>query len=195
MKHKRKLKPEPVETFTVGEVEKPENPVIQEERETRFKPKISLPINEDGSFDFSTMREATKERLRAAVASSPSLFPSSAPSEVMLFPPQVIAVMYGAIGATESMLAQRMGKIPKQIADSVFTYTPQELELLYPPTARVLQKYASEWMIKYQDEIALATLLVSMTVAKVNAAVTLTRGHKAEVVEMPKKEDKPEVVQ
>lgn len=192
MKTKRRPKVEN-EIFTIKEPET-ENPVIQETPQQKVKPKISIPINEDGSFDFTSMRDATKERLRAAVASSPSLFPSG-PAEVMMFPPQVINVMYGAIGATESMLAQRMGKIPKPIADQVFSYTPQELELLYPPTAKVLQKYASEWMIKYQDEIALATLLTSMTVAKVNAAVTLARTHKAEVVEMPKKEEKPEVVQ
>lgn len=195
MKHKRKLKPEPVETEEVFTVENPQNPVIQESQNRVFKPKISIAINEDGSFDISSMREATKERLRAAVAASPSLFPSSDQQVTMLFPPQVINVMYGAIGATESMLAQRMGKIPKAIADQCFTYTPQELELLYPPTARVLQKYASDWMIRFQDEIALATLITSMTVAKVNAALTLARIHKADVVEMPKKEDKPEIVQ
>lgn len=193
MKTKRRTKVEN-EIFTIKEPEV-ENPVIPEPSQQKIKPKISIPINDDGSFDFTSMREATKERLRAAVASSPSLFPSG-PAEVMAFPPAVIYAMYGGVGAIEAMLAQRFGKIPKQIADQVFAYTPQELELLYPPTAKVLQKYAAEWMIKYQDEIALATLLTSMTVAKVNAAVTLARTHKAEVVEMPKpKEDKPEVVQ
>lgn len=189
MKTKRKFKAEPLETFTIGEVETPpQNPVVA----SAAKPKISIPINEDGSFDFSTIREATKERLRVAVAATPSLFPSVS-AETVLFPPQVIHAMYGAIGAVESMLAQRMGKIPKPIADQCFAYTSNELELLYPPTAKVLQKYASEWMIKYQDEIALATLITTMTITKVNAALMLTRTHRAEVVEMPKKE--PEVVQ
>jgi hypothetical protein len=155
---------------------------------TFSRPKIAVPIKEDGTFDLDAMREATKEKLRAAIAGTPGINPPQATTPGQMFPPQVVWAMYGALGAIESMVAQRMGKVPKEIADRVFTYSPQELELLTPPTSRVLQKYAGEWLIKYQDEIALATLLTSITIAKVNASIMLSKQH-SNVVEMPKKEE------
>lgn len=183
----RKRKDAQPSTETFNETTQPLTP--EPESSNGFKAKIAVPLNDDGSFDLDGMREKTREKLKHAIGSTPGLREESGtpPVEVQVFPPQVVWAMYGALGAFEAMLAQRALKIPKNVADKVFMYTPEEMHLLTPPTVRVLSKYAADWMIKYQDEIALATLLTSITVAKVNAAMQLSR-----VTEMPKKEEKAE---
>jgi hypothetical protein len=41
-------------------------------------------------------------------------------------------------------------------------------------------------MIKYQDEISLATLLLSITIAKINAAKLIAKREAANITEMPR---------
>jgi len=153
---------------------------------------LSFDIKADGTPDYSSMRQSTREKLRT-VFSDPALAdfigaPRVAEVEVQIFHPAMISGMYDMLGAVEAMLAQRVGKIPETIAKRVFTYTSAEKDALAGPTVRVLNKYAAAWMIKYQDEIALATLLGSLTVAKVNAAITLTKMSQVKRAEEPEKE-------
>jgi hypothetical protein len=143
-----------------------------------YKPgsKLQVALKDDGSIDLDSMRDSTKEKLRQAISSTPGVMPASvASSSTMLFPPQVILAMYGMLGTAEAMIAQYVGKIPKEIADRVFIYTPEEIAALTPVTSRVLQKYAADWLIKYADEIALGTMLTTMTVQKVSASIMLTK--------------------
>lgn len=149
---------------------------------------LSFDLNADGAPDFSSMREKTKERARQffsdpKMAEAFGVKPvAQATAVVDYFPmapgekyPAVIGSMYNTIGVIESLLAQRFAKIPEPIARRVFTYTDEEKMVLAGPTSRVLNKYMPLWLIKYQDEIALANLLISITVAKVNAAIMLAR--------------------
>jgi hypothetical protein len=185
----RKPKTNP-EVFTVS-AEPASEPAREEPAETSntTPSRIAIPLRNDGSIDLDSMRESTKEKLRAAIGATPGMGSGgSAPAQVAVFPPQMVFALYGAMGAAESLVAQRVGKVPREIADRVFTYSPQEMELLVPPTSRVLQKYAAEWMIKYQDEIALAVLLTSVTMAKVNACIMLQKASQANSPEIPKKD-------
>lgn len=135
-------------------------------------PRIAIPLRDDGSIDTSIMRESTKQKLREAMNKSPE-FQSKTVSgaEVQIFHPAMIGGLYDMLGALESVVVQNVFKIPEPIAKQFCAYTPPEKEALAGPTVRVLNKYAAEWMIKYQDELALATLLTSLTIAKVNAAM------------------------
>ena len=105
----------------------------------------------------------------------------------------MVSGLYDMLGSIEAAVAQRWGHISPHIAKQVFTYTPAEKEALSGPTIRVLNKYVADWMIRFQDEIALGTLLISLTIAKVNAATIMQRASQGKVTEMPKKEDEPQV--
>lgn len=168
---------EPVEETAKREVV--ETPV---EQTNGNKPKervtISFDVDEGGSPDFSSMRGKTKERVKQFF-SDPKIASEfgtrTAIPEVQIFHPAMISGMYDMLGTLEAVAAQRWGNIPEPVAKQVFKYTPEEKEALAGPTIRVLNKYVSEWMIKYQDELALASLLIAVTVAKVNAAIVLTK--------------------
>src|SRR5579863_1198565 len=136
---------------------------------------LSFDVNENGAPDYSSMREKTRERLRQIISDPkfaeeigiPS--PAAIHPEVQVFHPAMVGAMYDMMGAIEAaVIPMFFPKVPHVIAKQVFTYTPTEKEMLNGPTTRVLNKYAAEWMIKYQDEIALAGMLVSLTVGKVN---------------------------
>jgi hypothetical protein len=155
---------------------------------------FSFDVDESGSPDFSSMRDKTKERVKQfftdpKIAEQFGARPGAAAPEVQIFHPAMVSGLYDMLGAIEATVAQRYGKIPQHIAKQVFTYTPAEKDALAGPTVRVLNKYAAEWMIRFQDEIALATILISLTVAKVNAAITLSKMSQGQSVEMPKKEE------
>lgn len=174
----------PTKDFKLSEEPKPEEP--SKPATTR----ISIALNDDGTIDIDSMRAATVEKLRQAVAGTPGIAPSfNTGGAVTEFPPMLIYSLYGGLGQLEAMIAHNLGKIPREIAEAVFPYNEQELNILVPPTSRVLSKYASDWMIRYQDEIALVGLLATITLKKINLAITMSRSGQAKVVEIPKKDE------
>lgn len=195
---KTKKRPSPKsESFTVGPVPEPE-PIREENSETtkpvRERFQMSFDLNEDGSPDLTPMRERTKERVREffsdpRMAAAFGVKPvTAAGPEVQIFHPMMVAGMYSVLGSVETMVAIRMGHIPEHIARQVFTYSANEVEVLTGPTVRVLNKYAAEWMIKYQDEIALATLLISMTINKVNTALLMAKAQGSSIMQSSSQE-------
>jgi hypothetical protein len=157
-----------------------------------YKPgsKLQVSLKDDGSIDWEAMRDSTREKVKQAFRSTPGLNdgPAAQPP-IQMFNPAMVSGMYDMLGSIEATVAERFGKIPQPIAQRVFAYTPAEKEMLAGPTARVLNKYIPDWMIKYQDEIALASTLIAITNAKVNAAITLARMSQANITEIPKKEE------
>lgn len=174
-----------VDSAPVIEEEKLEKEPMQTESTNGNKPtrlNLSFDLDENGLPDFSRMHDRTKSKakeffndpkMRDAFGVRQEQAPLNA--EVQIFHPAMISGLYDMLGSIEAMAAERWGKIPGPVAKQVFTYTSAEKEALSGPTIRVLNKYVADWMIRYQDEIALATLLVSLTVAKVNAAIMLAR--------------------
>ena len=113
------------------------------------------------------------------------LFRSSKPvgPVVEIFHPSAISGLYDVLGAVEVSVFGHYLHLPEPIAKQVFTYSPTEKEALAPPTIRVLNKYASGWMIKYQDEIALFTLLTALTIQKINVAKILAKSQSGSTVD------------
>lgn len=151
---------------------------VEESSSYRSGSKLQVALKEDGSIDLDSMRDSTKEKLRQALSATPGIYPDgAAKSEVQtqIFHPTMVAGMYSMLGAVEAMALSNLFKVPAPIARQVFTYSAEEIVALTPPTVRVLNKYATEWMVKYQDEIALASMLVAMTVTKVQSALVLTK--------------------
>jgi hypothetical protein len=154
---------------------------------------LSFDLNEDGSPDLAAMRESTREKVKKFFGDPKiaALFGAKAPTpEVQVFHPSMVAGLYAMLGSIEaSVLPMAFSELKPEVAKTVFTYSPAEVAALEGPTVRVLNKYAADWMIKYQDEIALGTILISLTVQKVQIAITLSKRGQAEVIEIPKKQD------
>lgn len=140
--------------------------------------KVVLTLKEDGSIDLDSMRDSTQAKLKEALGKTPAFKQEKAPTPdvvVEVFHPEMVKGLYSLLGSIESMMAQKYGKISPDVARKVFAYTDPEIAALKGPTVRIMNKYAADWMIKYQDEITLFSLLGSMTVAKVNAAIALEK--------------------
>jgi len=197
MKTRGRKKPgDKPEVFTINaesaEPDKPEESATGEKSKERFS--LSFDLNDDGSPDLSSMRGKTKERVQAffndpKVASAFGAKPVATTPEVSVFHPTMVSGFYDALGAMEAMfIPMLLKKIDPAVAKKVFIYSSPEKEALSEPTVRVLNKLASEWMIKYQDYIALATILGAMTVQKIQLAIMLSGSSQAKIVEMPQKE-------
>ena len=134
---------------------------------------LSFDLNEDGSPDLSSMRGKTKEKV-IQFFSDPRMAEAFGTTpvkpQISIFPPFMVNVVYDALGTVESMAAQKFGKMPPEIANAAFKFSPEEKEMLQAPTIRVLDKYSTGWMIKYQDEIALVGLILTLTAAKIQMA-------------------------
>ena len=162
------------------EEENPPSPPPAESHKKQGPPRkgVWIYLNDDGSMDTAAMREGTREKLRQAVASTPMFSaPGNGPQvEVQIFNPMMIEGMYNLLGSLECVAFQKaFPVIPPTLIRQVIPYTPQEKAALVPPTVRVLNKHANAWMIKWQDELALGTLLLSMTVNKVQALLMLAK--------------------
>jgi hypothetical protein len=188
MKTKRKV--EAPKEAPKAEVPAPIPALIPEEKKKeRFQ--LSFDINEDGSPDLSSLRESTREKVKQffgnpKIAELFDVKPQQ--PEVQVFHPAMIGGMYDLVGVLEAWAVEKYWAIPQPICKHVFTYSPEEKRALEGPTVRVLNKYAADWMIKYQDEISLATLLASITIAKINAAKLIAKREAANITEMPRQE-------
>lgn len=106
-----------------------------------------------------------------------------------IVPAPLVQSMWSAVGSLEVMLAH-MANVPNTIAQKVFPYTPAELQMLTPPTLAVINKHASDWMLKWKEEITLVGVFGSITLTKVNLCMMLMKQQGAlNVVEMPKPEE------
>jgi len=189
MKTRKPKAPKAVpETYTVGpdpkadvKEEEPKDTVQVQPEEKRERTTFGFDVNADGSPDFSSMRGKTKEKFRQflndprviaefGIGASSPISP-----QIECISPAMVSGFYHLLGHVEAEIFGAAMKLPPGIAQRVFLYNEQEKALLVPPTTRVINKYAPEWLIKYQDEITLATLLVQVTVAKVSVARVMVR--------------------
>lgn len=156
----------------------PENASERANNETSQAGRVVIAYFEDekGRPDLSRMRPVIKERLRAFVT-DPQVIKSLGieknavvPEPIQVFDPAWTGTLYDAVGFIESIFAQKFWDLSAEDAKRIFTFSTMEKEKLAAPTARVMNKYAAQWMILFKDEIALAMLLFSLTAAKMMAA-------------------------
>lgn len=137
------------------------------------KARLSVALNADGTFDLETLRAETREKLKRAVSDA------GLPAALGIAPqagavPEVVDArtvepMYLLVGRIEAAIAVKVWKIPQEKAIQIFTYSPQELMALTPPTARVLNKYGGAFLARYGDEVSLAMALLAVHQQKVMA--------------------------
>jgi hypothetical protein len=94
--------------------------------------------------------------------------PAEPPKEVTPFiQPEAVDGLYDLFGKGLVAAAIRFKGVPPDIAQEAFPFTPSDKETLRKPTAKIINKYAPAWLVKYQDEIALTLMLVTVINAKI----------------------------
>jgi hypothetical protein len=119
----------------------------------RRRPKVIIPLNEDGSFDFSPVPEEQRDRLRAALEEAQPEPPPPIDPAIVGFAIQTLASIEAAI------VAPKMG-LTHDRAFACIVPPPPLAEQIAQAGARVLEKYSGGWS-KYQDEIVLCALIIT----------------------------------
>lgn len=155
-------------------------------------------VDAKNNVQWDRMREKTKTELKEFLK-RPDVIKAlgvEAPGEVIeLMSVEWCAGLYDAIGKIEATMASKWKGVPKEIAEQAFAYSEFEKAQLGPPTARVINKYATDWMVRFKDEIALAFLLITITMAKIQLCNALIAQQRGPVPVTPIDSKKEEVVQ
>lgn len=142
----------------------------------KTKPRLSIPVNDDGTFAWESMRDDTKESLRRALGSDvPASGP--APSTMSRASLQNLTNVSLATLSSISGLVATIG-IPQEYQASLFkaaSFTDDEIAMLREPTTDLLAKYAGG-MDEWAAEAAFALALVSIAMKK---AQVISEGRRA----------------
>lgn len=130
---------------------------------------LKMPLSEDGSINLEGLRPETVARLKAAIASTEGLRPEPPPVPLDLCTPAMASHLYALLGGLEVQLAIRVWRIPQADAERIFTYSPQDLAVLGPPTAKVINKYSPAIIGRYQEELELVLALLAVHQNKIIA--------------------------
>jgi hypothetical protein len=143
------------------------------ERTTREPIKrMSLNLNEDGSIAWDRLRESNREEVKKTVAgwmNDPKMLAALGVDRsqvVKVFDESWCDTIYDTIGNVEVMMAPKMFGVTLEQAQ-ILRYSEAEKNQLREPTARVINKYLPGWLVKFEDEIKLAMLLISISFVKV----------------------------
>lgn len=105
----------------------------------------------------------------------PEPHPQDEPKEEVqpFIQPEAVDGLYDIFGKGLAWAAVRFKDVPADIANEAFPFTPTDKENLRKPTAKIINKYAPAWLVKYQDEIALTLMLVTVINAKIQLCNSL----------------------
>lgn len=145
-----------------------------------LKPRLSVPITDDGQIAFDSLTPKVRERLRR-VAADPELrvrldlapaddAPSSAPAAPAApvgWDAGVIGRLYDLIGYSMMKWANGRGFTPAQ--QEVLLFTPDEKAQLVPSTGAVLDKYLPGGLDRWGPEFVLGATLLTIGIAKIEA--------------------------
>lgn len=135
-----------------------------------------------GNIDVDRLQDRTKAQIRRLIQDK--ALPAKlgiagatpgAPA-VQFISPELAGGLYDIVGSIESLLAQRFFGCSSEIASRAFTFDEAKKKALVPLTCKVANKYASEWMQQYGDEIMLAMIFVTMTTSQIMAMKSLQAG-------------------
>ena len=142
--------------------------------------RILIPLTMDGSVDWNRIRTPNRQakvrrilkELKTKLPPPPGAAADGAPASASaapldLFNAQWTDLAIDSVGRLEFAAAVRAGCTRDEAR--LFLYSPDEKKLLADPLARVLNKYGNQWLARYQDECALAALLISIHATKVTA--------------------------
>lgn len=127
---------------------------------------VSIPLNDDGHPDWSRAREKTIDKFKEIVnddATKELLGKKGA--EIPPLSKDFVNFALDTFFRTEAMVFAVSKKIPPALAFKLFQLSAEEHEKIDPLAGRVLAKWLPEWLVKFEDEIALAGLLINSSVA------------------------------
>lgn len=135
--------------------------------------RLAIPLDSEGRVLLDNMRESSREKLKELLSNRDlatklgigAAESASAPS--MALPPQLMYPLISGLSIFEVLIVAKATNAPRDIVERVVPYSRDEAMLLAPALAGVLEKYSGQFLVKYQEEAALAALLVSMTVNKI----------------------------
>jgi len=155
---------------------------VRAEAKSTARRSLTLRLAENGAPEWNKLSEPTKEAWRE-ILNRPETKTGLGVSPLGDVGPQqqqpefvswgAVKAAYTVLGQVESRIFAKIYKVPVQIAEQIFCFRTQELQLLTPPTQKILSKYAPEFLSKYGDEIGLVLLLASMTQAKVSTCAAI----------------------
>lgn len=136
------------------------------------KSKISFTLDGAGRPDVASMRDDTKEKLKSYLRDPElrkALLGQDTVAGIPDFTDADARAIYQMLGPIEGYVFALSMKVPVELAQKVFTYTPEEMERLIPPTVALLNKY-KEYLTAYaewKEEINLGMALFMITRAKI----------------------------
>jgi hypothetical protein len=151
---------------------------------------IGWSLTPEGRIDFDRMREKTKQELRdliddpevrKAVGAKNSEGNQQTAQPVEFFDPAWCKPLFDTFAQVETMVIAPRLKLPADIVFKQLRFNKEELDALTPVTCRVINKYAMEWMIRFKDEIGLAMLLTTISIAHIRALAQIKADLDAQV--------------
>lgn len=130
--------------------------------------RFAIPLDpKTGQIVLENMRDASREKLTKAIASTPGLASQSGTgSDVSEFNTVIATVLYDAISSIAMVTARSRGFSASSA--ELLRYTEQEKAQFVGPTVAVLDKY-DLLKSKYKEEIALLAIVGTVTGSKIMA--------------------------
>jgi hypothetical protein len=141
------------------------------------KEKLIVPLSDSGGFDFSSMREKTREKFLAAARRTPDLLPKSPDAPITRLPDAAVMAIYNLIGVGETMLATRTG-IPEPIAVKAFMWSREEIDLIMEPSQALIAKHLPR-LRGWEEETAWALVFAQIHFAKVHVLRSMMADYEA----------------
>lgn len=136
---------------------------------TKARKGVYVPLTPDGMIDAARFKPAQKSSFEYALKNSPSVSSSATPAFVM--DRESIGLLYDGIAMSLQAVGKMFFKWPVELTQHL-VYTEEQKEHLKEPTAKVIEKYAPEWLLKHQEVIMLAMVFSQETKAMVESAAT-----------------------
>lgn len=164
MAKKDRNAPDNASEGTIGKLPPPPDGVAGSDEAAQLTPRLSVQLDEHGRIAWERMRADTRDKLTAAIKASYTPSAAASGTVVESFPPAMAEVIYDSLSMLMIGLAKRGGYTSEQA--NVLVFNTQEKNALVPATIKVLDKYNTS-LGKYQEEIMLGVLLVTITSGKI----------------------------
>lgn len=147
--------------------------------------RLSFPLDKDGAIAVEQLRPATRDKLRAALA-SPSVRSAIFGGPVGPSPEDaaICGALYDTVSSVLVSIYRASGYTLEQA--ELARYSDDQKKALVPLTAKVFAKWVGDFA--YMDELMLCVMLATITSQNVQA-VQATRSGPARVVNMPQAEE------
>lgn len=131
---------------------------------------VSIPLFDDGTPDWSSAQDRTKEKFRAIFRNEKTQSEFGNPDKPLeIVSPEMARVFVKEFFGIEALFFAYRWKIPVSDAQAICELRPQEQEQIIPLVQKVCAKHGSEFLDKWGDEIALLLMLIMFSQARYSA--------------------------